>query len=91
MTNRVFINELWNDEEVGNSGLTMNDVSKFVSAEITKGIADLVKIDGSRAMMGNYNVDNLTSLATGVGIHRNSGNQLQLDQNVYSSNYISNF
>ena len=57
MTNRVFITELWNGEEVGNSGLTMNDVSKFVSAEITKGTADLVKIDGSRAMTGNFTVD----------------------------------
>ena len=33
-------------------------------------------------------VDDLTSLVTGGGIHRNSGNQLQLDQNVYRHSTI---
>ena len=43
--NRVFISELCDVEEgSNNSGLTMSQVSTFVTAEIAKGTADLIKL-----------------------------------------------
>ena len=54
--NREFIPELWGVENTP-SGISMSDVSTLVNAEITKATANIIVQDGSKPMLGSFDIN----------------------------------
>ena len=86
MLNRVFINTLWENNDTG-TGVTMSQVSTFVAGELTKGTADLVKIDGTRPMTGNFNVSQNAITNAATILPPNPGDTIVIDGNLNLQNY----
>ena len=60
----------------------MSKVSCFVTGELAKGTADVVNIDGTRAMTGNFNVSQNAITNAAAILPPNPGDTIALDDSL---------
>ena len=87
INNKVFVSELWNQDEEGSSGISMSQVSSLVSGEISKATVGLIKADGSKAMTGNFNVAQNDLINVKSFKPPKSGDSIEVDGTFNLKNY----